>query len=593
MNQPPAPTVKEVLDAVEQALQRGETRRAAIWLTRVRQSAPLHPRAFHLGGILRHLDNHDDLAIGQLRRSLLLRPTNSAAATQLGVLLNQRSESLASLRIHQQAAAISPDDATVLNNLGNVLAEVNLPERSIAALEKALSVTPSDPTLHANLAIARLKIGAPSAAKWAAKRAILLAPAGQAAYLAVSSASYTVEENDVARRFLDLATTISPLEPGLIANKVQLSLRSGDTASALRDARRGLIGHPNHALLVIRYGAAALESEPRLGKSWRWALAISGMPLARAADFSIRRVRAWKALADPEKRPKHVTFHRLDKSRSGQIPDGSDYVMEVRGAVVTPRSQSILTPDGAVLHEGLSPFTTLLAFGQDAEVFHWNHNGHAILAIPSPDRHLHEAILLGIGGSGNYYHWSIDFLPRLQTLWRHRERLPGLASVPLLISDDCPASILELMRHLGVEEHRLTTVPSDQPIAIDTLYIPSMPAWSISTLGTCLRQRNAMLAPKLKNWIAAGAAHIGSERVYLDRGTAKQRRIANEAEVRQLLREWGFTIVTPDPSNIRQQIASLAKTKIMVSVHGAGLANMSFAPAGCTVIELTYPGLVS
>ena len=267
MTQISAPTVKEVLDAAEQAMRRGETRGPAIWLKCVRQSAPLHPRTQYLIGLLHHLQDHYDLSIGALRASLLLRPGIAMVATQLGVLLKGQSKHLANLRLQEQAVAIWPTDAAILNNLGNALSEVNLLSRATKVFEKALSASPGDTTIYANLASVLVKVSAPALATRAAKRAILLGPGEQSAYLALSAVSPHAKCDDPGRRILDLAACINLFNQGLLANKVKLSLRAGDVNSALRDARRGVIAYPDNTILTIRHGAAALEFSLKLHMS--------------------------------------------------------------------------------------------------------------------------------------------------------------------------------------------------------------------------------------------------------------------------------------------------------------------------------------
>jgi len=187
MTQISAPTVKEVLDAAEQAMRRGETRGPAIWLKRVRESAPLHPRSQHLLGLLHRLQDRDDLSICALRTSLLLRPGIAMVATQLGILLKGQSKHLANLRLQEQAVVIWPTDAAILNNLGNALSEVNLLSRATEVFEKALSSAPGDAIIHANLASVLVKVVAPAEATRAATRAILLGPGEQSAYLSLSA----------------------------------------------------------------------------------------------------------------------------------------------------------------------------------------------------------------------------------------------------------------------------------------------------------------------------------------------------------------------------------------------------------------------
>jgi capsular polysaccharide biosynthesis protein/Flp pilus assembly protein TadD len=588
MTQNSAPTVKQVLDAAEQAMRRGETRGPAIWLKRVRESAPLHPRAQHLLGLIHHLQGCADLSIRALRTSLLLRPGNAMAATQLGILLKRQSKDLENLRIQEQAAAIWPTDAAILNNLGNALSEGNLLSRAAEVFEKALASAPGDTTIYANLAAVLVKLVTPTAATRTAKQAILLGPGEQSGYLSLSAVLCSVKNDAVGKRILDLATCINPFNHDLLANKTRLSLRAGCVYLALRCARRGMTAYPDSKTLTIRHGAAALEFNLKLHQSWRWLLALNGKPPNEADNFSIHRVCNSKDLMNPEKRPIGITVASPKGPLRVGSPDLEDSILTVRDAIVMPRSQSIITSQGAILHEGLSPFTNIVEFGTDAEILHWNSNGHAVLRTETPTDCLTEAILLGMGGNGNYYHWLIDFVPRLYTIRRHALRHGPLAKVPLLLSDRCPATIVDLLGYLGVEKRMLTVAPEGAPVAVDKLYVPSLPSLGLASLGRSIRHDNELLAPHIEKWSTAGVISDSPERVYISRIGAAQRRVVNEAEVCQLLRKWGFTIITPDTSDIRQQIASLAKAKIFVSAHGAGLANMRFAPAGCQVIEFTY-----
>jgi capsular polysaccharide biosynthesis protein/Flp pilus assembly protein TadD len=588
MTQNSAPTVKQVLDAAEQAMRRGETRGPAIWLKRVRESAPLHPRTQHLLGLLHHLQNRDNLSIRALRMSLLLRPNNAMAATQLGILLKRKPEHLANLRTQEQAAAILPNDAVILNNLGNALREENLLSRAAEVFEKALSSAPGDAIIHANLASVLVKVAAPAEATRGAMRAILLGPGEQSGYLSLAAVLWDGKYDAPGRRILDLAACINLFNHDLLANKVRMSLRAGDVNSALRDGRRGLIVYPDSKTMTIRYGAAALEFNLKLDQSWRWLLTLNGNSPNEADNFSIHRVCNREGLMNREKRPIGIALVSSNGSLRAGPPDFEDFILEVRDAIIMPRSQSIIASRGAILHEGLSPFTNMVEFGTGAEILHWNPNGHAVLRITTPIGRLTEAILLGVGGNGNYYHWLIDFVPRLHTIWRHSLRHGPLAKVPLLLSDKCPAAIVDFLGYLGIEKTMLTIVPEGIPVSVDKLYVPSLPSWSLRTLGRSIRHDNQLLAPHIENWSTAGDIADSPERVYISRGLAAQRRVVNEAEICQLLRKWGFTIITPDSSDIRQQIASLMKAKVLISAHGAGLANMRFAPSGCEVIEFTY-----
>ena len=66
----------------------------------------------------------------------------------------------------------------------------------------------------------------------------------------------------------------------------------------------------------------------------------------------------------------------------------------------------------------------------------------------------------------------------------------------------------------------------------------------------------------------------------------------NEAELIRMLRARGFDIVDPSQMTVAEQIRTFATASVIVSPHGAALANLVFASPGSTVIELFPPGCV-
>ncbi len=82
-------------------------------------------------------------------------------------------------------------------------------------------------------------------------------------------------------------------------------------------------------------------------------------------------------------------------------------------------------------------------------------------------------------------------------------------------------------------------------------------------------------------------ANSGPERVYISRQRSR-RKISNAAEIEQILGKSGFQTVFLEDNDFRSQMELLANAKAIVSVHGAGLGNMLFAPEGAIVVELTH-----
>ena len=74
--------------------------------------------------------------------------------------------------------------------------------------------------------------------------------------------------------------------------------------------------------------------------------------------------------------------------------------------------------------------------------------------------------------------------------------------------------------------------------------------------------------------------------VYVSRQNAQYRKIVNGTEFETLLTNAGFTVIYAEGMNLRQQIELFRHTKVLISLHGAGLANCIFMQPGGKVIEI-------
>ncbi|MDE0807922.1 MAG: glycosyltransferase 61 family protein [Alphaproteobacteria bacterium] len=578
------PRVGDVLDAAETAISRGEIARAGRWLGRVQDAAPSNHRLYHLKALIHRAMERDDLAIVDLTRSLVLRPDNAVTASRRGVLLKARGDMLGACAAQTWATVVEPVNPGLLYNLANVLVDIARPEKALGVLLGALDIAPLDTRFYRLLASARLAMGRNRQALGAAKRSILISPELNRSYLSASRVAWESEDLDLACIVLDWAFRLSPLDQETASNRARLALELADAGTATMVSRRGVIAAPGAVTPMLGLCAGLLEVEGFVASSWERLLCIIGIFSGLAKDFSARRVVGWRALSDPTRCPVGIEINLPENVSVDQAGAIGRFLLTARDVTILPKSQAVLTSGGEVMHEGLSPFTTMADITKTGEIFHWNPRGSAVMRDPRPVSVIPNAILLGMGGHGNYYHWLIDFLPRLYTVEQFRHLLDDPA--PFLISDDCPLAIRELLTYLGLRESDLVAVPSAGPVAVETLKIPAMPSFSDPVLEVSIRYIRAALADRVKQWTTSADASLSGVLVYMDRGNASQRRLLNEAAVTSVLRKRGFTIFSPDPGSIRQQIMGLHRARVLVSAHGAGMANMIFAPPGCEIIEL-------
>ena len=177
--------------------------------------------------------------------------------------------------------------------------------------------------------------------------------------------------------------------------------------------------------------------------------------------------------------------------------------------------------------------------------------------------------------NGNYYHWMVDALPRLLLLplTPASYRLLMIAPVPNFVRDSAAL--------LGFAD--LLSLAPGETLREADLLIPehvTPPGYQRPTL---LRQLRAALLKAVYQGVALPPAH---RKVYVSRRQQRVRRLLNETDIADVLARHGYETVEFEGLSLAGQVQLIAETRAFVSVHGAGLTNMLFLPAGAQVAEL-------
>ena len=77
------------------------------------------------------------------------------------------------------------------------------------------------------------------------------------------------------------------------------------------------------------------------------------------------------------------------------------------------------------------------------------------------------------------------------------------------------------------------------------------------------------------------------EKIYISRDKANRRRITNELEITNYLKNQGFAILYFEELSLHEQIAYMQHADIVISLHGAGLTNILFMKTHSKVVELS------
>ena len=177
--------------------------------------------------------------------------------------------------------------------------------------------------------------------------------------------------------------------------------------------------------------------------------------------------------------------------------------------------------------------------------------------------------------STNYYHWMVDSLPRLLLLQSN------YAHCRLLMPAPVPAYVRDSAAMLGFTE--LLLLQRGATLTGADLLIPE----HVAPPGY---QHPALLRRIQQQLIEAVYLDTTPPRpfrkVYVSRRSQRVRRLVNEDDIRELLAQYGFEIREFEGLTVEQQVRLMTETKTFVTLHGAGLTNMLFLPAGAQVAEL-------
>ncbi len=185
------------------------------------------------------------------------------------------------------------------------------------------------------------------------------------------------------------------------------------------------------------------------------------------------------------------------------------------------------------------------------------------------------ALLLGSASSDNYYHWLLDSLPR----WKMLQAAKWL-DYDFVLLDRRPSRFQdEILDRLKVPPEKRLRCSKNFVHQFERLVVPAMPAplWQV--------------APWACEWVRSlfPEGNSGPEKIYLSRHGTKRRRLVNETELETQLAALGFACVQPELLSVAEQAKLVGAARYVVAPHGAGLANLVFAPRGAKVIELLHP----
>ena len=175
----------------------------------------------------------------------------------------------------------------------------------------------------------------------------------------------------------------------------------------------------------------------------------------------------------------------------------------------------------------------------------------------------------------NYYHWTVETLPKLRSI-REYERATNEA-VSFLIPDELPAWMEEPLSYLGV--NRSETISADaSAYRASELVVPSFPR---PTNRDCQWVRERVFESVTSKDLDVSP---GSN-VYISRKDTQERRVLNEDVVVNTLSKYGFESYCLADYSVAEQAVLFNEADLVIGAHGAGFSNLIYAE-DTAVLEL-------
>jgi capsular polysaccharide biosynthesis protein len=253
------------------------------------------------------------------------------------------------------------------------------------------------------------------------------------------------------------------------------------------------------------------------------------------------------------------------------------YVAVFEDCIVTSEGAVVLK-DGSILQESLYPYVEKDYLSGFTRSF-IQKDGNIFLNTDTIIERNDSCVYMRERGESGYFHWINSILPRLMV----EKKVKSLGELPLMINNRTSFA-KDTLNLLNVSPDRC--VSTAQTVKVKKLFF--MSPWIIGNSHWTRPPEIKELFPFFAESIA-GLDCTPSKNIYLSRGDAPVRKLDNEPDVSKFLSNHNFETVTIGDMPFSDQARLFASTKLLVTVHGAGLSNIIFMKPGTTVVELVSP----
>jgi|ERR1035437_1131570 capsular polysaccharide biosynthesis protein len=243
------------------------------------------------------------------------------------------------------------------------------------------------------------------------------------------------------------------------------------------------------------------------------------------------------------------------------------FVLVLQNARVYGEDGAVITPEGIVLRDVSREFG--------------NRHLHSVLNriyLNKPLNVCKNIAVLSTAGSKTYYHWMFDILPRIHLI----EKSGLIDNIDYYILPKLELQFQkETIKYWGIPENKIITLDNvNNNISAESLIIPSLPSY----LGTVNKWSILYLREKINSIPAPSEGKY--KKIYISRSNSETRRLLNEPEIIDDLKQKGFQVINAENYSFEEQVAIFRNAEVVIAPHGSGLTNIIWCKPGTKILEL-------
>lgn len=329
-----------------------------------------------------------------------------------------------------------------------------------------------------------------------------------------------------------------------------------------------------------------------------WADRFAQVAYGRAAGFSSNMVPLTVDVPNPTPEPDDFALPLPELERQGKrvrftpgnrlLPQPNQTWLRLPNAVVQDGG-TVVVGDSLVSYEGSANPSLDFVAGQWDTVFgSRSHPEFALIRMrPLADETITEAVLLSGRNDANWFHWLIEYLPRLMQIDGSIGR-----DVPLAVSSRTPATGLAALR--SVTDRPVIELDANLAHRFGVLHVIAPPVQILDTTRVAWSDGLSMNPTPLlalRRELGLSDAPVAPGRRVFLRRTSAHRGLLNEGELAKVALRHGLDVLDPGSMSWTEQVELFSSTSVLAGASGAVMADYLLMSPGSRILALTSEAL--